>query len=210
MTWWWVAAAALASGGLDPTSIDVLGAPTYLAPELGWTAPVLDSQPGRVRVWMHRDEAEAVARFEAQRALQTRTRELEAGADQAVGNGLDLVLLREAELVAIIERPEGEALDLAERLVAAIKQAGPWPEAPGISVTDGHLEVGGRWAEVRVVRAPGVRRVTDGLLTGLPGLSVSPVVRDEEGRLAVRSGEVVEVLCWDVFGRGSVVRYEVP
>jgi hypothetical protein len=207
--WWWIIVAASAGSGLDPSALAVVGEPTYLAPALGWTAPVLDETQGSVRVWVYPDLAGAATQFATLReALGAAAPLLPIGADEGTGNGLDLALFRQGEVVVQVVRPEGAAGDLAGRLLAAVRDAGEWPEQPKVNVVDGALVVHGTWAFVRVAQPPLVRRRRMG--DGLPVLDTRPLVRSETGAVKVTSGEQVRVLVWDAFGRGHDVAVLVP
>jgi hypothetical protein len=208
--WWWWFSLGWAGQGIDPAAVELLGAPTYLAPEYGWSAPVLDEKPGRVRVWVHADVAAAEVRFVALRGELGSAHELPLEGAVAVWNGLDQAVLRVGDLVARVERPQGGAGDLAERLLLGVVQAGAWPVAPAPEVVEGRLVLGPGWRESRVRRAAEVQRTTDGRLLGLPKLAVRPEVRDEAGQLVLRSGESIELLVWDLFGRGHTVVVQAP
>jgi hypothetical protein len=203
---WWMVATALAGTVLSPDASPVLGAPSWLAaPDAeaasGWEAPILDDQPGRVRVWVHADVDAAKKQFaSAKEGLFPR--QVPLGADDSAGDPGVHVVFRQGELVVEVQRPAGAAVDLGERLLKAVRDGGAWPGEPSVRVVDGLLSVAGTWSEQSVTLAPRLDRTT---FRSAP----TPVVRNAEGRVVVPAGtRWVEVRVWDRYGRSSKTRWE--
>lgn len=206
----WIAllTAALAGPVLDPSEIDLLGEPTRHgdgpgeASGFGWRAPILDSTPGTVRVWLHPDAAAARATWDSQTApLGPDPTPLALPADRAVGDGHARVWMQQGTLVVAVHRPEGEALDLATRLLRGVHDGGDWPTAPRVSRMDGALRVSGSWHEVSWSLPP---RIDPETLLPTP----RPRVITAEGLLRLPSGaDRASVWVWDRYGRGHEVTW---
>lgn len=200
----WIVGAglALANGlhaGVRAESVPVLGAPLYLAPDFGWSAPISDVEGGTVRMFVAPTEQAALDWYTVQRTTLELTRTLPLATDEAV-QGAGQVLWRDGNVVALVTRPSG-ALDLAQRLVAALEPHTDWPAAPKLIVDMRRVEVDGAWAAVRfetpAVFAPG---------KVLPDpVRVMPLAPNK----ALLSADVPEVsaMAWDAYGRGHVVRW---
>lgn len=205
---WWLLMMQLATAGtvLSHEAVDILGPPIWTADmaegkQSGWEAEILDSQRGKVRVWNCREESDCVTRF-ASRVEGLPEYRIPLAADQARGRPGVRVVFREGTLVVDVERPAGDALELADRLFKALKHAGPWPEAPSIRVVEGRLHVTGHWADTAITLSSQLDRSTF-----LP--STSPVVLDVSGRPRVpEDARWAEVRVWDVYGRSASSRWE--
>lgn len=158
-----LSAAALAGGmhaGLPIQGHPDLGPAEFLAPDAGWTAPILaDGAPvGMIRVYVGPTPASASAWCQEQaRAVQLALPPLSGLGDEAWAVGDALALVRDGNVgiaVQLHEAADGEAVDRARALVAAIEDApAAWPQAPRMRQQDGltffeapgaaHLQVDG-------------------------------------------------------------------
>jgi hypothetical protein len=140
---------ALAAGlhaGIPVRGVPGVGEPSFVTPEMGWTASV---QGGWVRVYVGRTEADGDRWFtDAIATLQVAPPPFRLG-DEAVGDGQTLVGFRDGN-VAVLVRAESGAGAVAQRLHAAILDKAPTIAAPSLRHTD----------EGWVVDAPGAVAVS--------------------------------------------------
>lgn len=170
--------------GVPVQGVPELGAPSFLTPDLGWTAPV--DEGGFVRVFVGQD-AEEAARWiqQAQMAITVPLPPINDFGDEAYGDLEGLMLIRDRN-VAIQVRAEGDAAAVVQWMLAAIPDAPlPWPQPPQLVKQDGTWVVSAPWA-VHVQFSQGGRTA--------PGATL---------RFTERPGQVV---AWDVYGRPAVLQ----
>ena len=170
--------------GVPVQGVPDLGAPSFLTPDLGWTAPVNDG--GFVRVFVGQDAEEAARWIQhAQMAITVALPPVDDFGDEAYGDPAGLLLIRDRN-VAIQVRADDNAAAVAQQMLAAIPEAPlPWPQPPLLVEQDGAWEVSAPGA-VHVQFSQGGRTT--------PGASL---------RFTERPGEVVT---WDAYGRPAVLQ----
>jgi len=188
----WTMAVLLLSGlaraeelrvGIPVEGVDVLGAPDFLTPELGWTAPI---EGGFVRVFVGASEAEAIAWVQqAQMAITVSLPVLPGLGDEAYGDTSGLLILRDRN-VALQVRASGNAGAIAEAMLAAMPtEPVAWPAPPQL-----HQVEDGRWQ----VTAPGAVKVQF----------------DDGGRVTPGEPELTfseppgTIIAWDAWGRPAI------
>ncbi len=204
-----IGAAAWAGGlhsGVDPDLLPLLGEVTWLASPAGWTAAVLDDAGGRVRLQIYPDAAGAAAGLEQWVAASERSwPALPLGVDEGRGDGVRSALAREGNLVLIVERPKGGALELATLVLSAIgDDGGAWPDAPSLAVSDDVLRVEGSWEAMTFHHPPVLDMFT---------LKPREVRLIPEGDQGVRLGPGVReitVTVWDRWGRAAAATWRAP
>ncbi|MBW1877109.1 MAG: hypothetical protein JRI25_00600 [Deltaproteobacteria bacterium] len=187
--------------GIAPEAVEVLGTPVFLSPEAGWSAPIMDEGGGRVRVFVAHTEEEA-RRWLAERRVTAERVPVYPFGEEGYGNGHSRLLYREHNVVVVVERPGGGALDLADRLQSALTEYSPWPTTPTLAFDGRIARVDGEWAQVAFRAAP----VTDPA-TFLPKpirvIPLAPGVA-EVGVPPTR----LSVTVWDRYGRFAEVEWE--
>ena len=167
--------------GVPVQGVAELGAPSFLTPDLGWTAPV---QGGFVRVFVGQDDEEA-ARWiaQAQMAITVPLPPVADIGDEAYGDRTGLLLVRDRN-VAIQVRADGTAAAVAQRMIAAIPEGPiPWPQAPQL------VEQDGAW----IVSAPGALHV-----------QVAEGGRALPGEALRFAEPPAQLVAWDPYGRPAV------
>lgn len=189
--------------GVDPRTVPVLGPAVFLEP--GWSAPVLDTGGGRVRVFVAPEEGAAVAWLAAERRrLAPQAPPLPLGVDESWGNGHGLVLFREGNVAGWVERPRGGAADLAARLLAGLAEERPWPVPPTVEVRGQEVSVTGPWAQVAFRPDPVSDPVT------LRPRSVQVVPTGPGAAMLALPPTRMTVVVWDDFGRTSSQVWTAP
>ncbi len=184
--------AALAAGlhsGIPVRQRD-LGEPAFQSVENGWTAPLADGQ-GFVRVYVGRDEAEAIDWFERTRQAFSRAIPDYIFADQGAGDGVGVVLFRDGNVGVMVRSEAGEARSLAESLRARIVDGVPGLYMPMLKRTEDG------WT----VMAPGAIHVDVRGGGNIPFATTA--AGGVIGNWAVRPEEIT---VWDAFGRGTVLK----
>lgn len=184
--------------GIDPADLLLLEGVTHLAPDYGWSASIQDDRPGHLRFFVGRTEAEAISWFNAQAGDLVISKAIALAVDEALGDPYELVLWRDGNIGGRIERPAGGALDLAERMVAAIVDGEPWPATFELNVMGGEARVSGEWAAVRFYVPP-----KSDPTTFLP--KPSTVIYTGPQQAVVGDAKLVRAVAWDRFGRGHTV-----
>ena len=188
--------------GIDPTTVAVVGEPTWMAPEDGWVAPVLDDEGGTVRVFV----ADSVGEAEswAEDTIEGLGRDLAhvpLPAETAWGDMDRVVVFRDGNVAVHVHRPAGAAMDLGERLLDALGPASGEAAAPSITSDGFHVSVDGSWVAVSF-RAP--PRLDDTTMLPIP-LRVIPT----GSQAAVVHGDPtrIDATVWDRFGRSATVTW---
>lgn len=175
--------AAFAGGlhsGIPTTGVPGLGAPRFLTPRSGWTAPAAG---GVVKVFVGDTEADAAEWYRRAADSLTLAPSPAAGpGDEAFGDGDGLLAFRDGN-VAVMVRVEHGAATLAATLHAAIVDGVP------------------RGAPTLAQAADGTWRV-DGPHAGLSAQGGQPVPFQDGAFREVPDTLVV----WDTYGRPTVVR----
>ncbi|MBT3220032.1 MAG: hypothetical protein HN348_13160 [Proteobacteria bacterium] len=184
--------------GIDPADLPLLGGVLHVAPEYGWSASIPDGRPGTVRFFVGHTPDDAIAWFDGLAQNLTKSQAIPLAVEQATGDPWGLVLWRDGNIGGRIERPDGGALDLAERMVAAIVDGEPWPAVFDLTVVGGEAEVSGEWASVRFFVPP-----KSDPTTFLP--KPSTVIYTGPQKAIVGGAEQVRAVGWDRFGRGHTV-----
>lgn len=180
-----LAAAALAADlhpGVPVHGVPGVGAPEFLTPDLGWTAPI---EGGFVRVFVGASAEDADAWMRAAQMGVTRALPVLSGlGDAAYGDEAGLLLVRDAN-VALQVRASGNARAVADALLGAI------PAQPVQAPTPPRLvaQADGRW----IVDAPGAVQVqfSDG----------GKVVPGQE--VLTFSEPPGSLVAWDAWGRST-------
>ena len=188
---------ALASGlhaGIPVHQRD-LGDPAFQSAENGWTAP-LASGAGFVRVFVGRDEPEAIDWFQRQRESFTRLIPDYAFADQAAGDGAGVLLFRDGN-VSVMVRSESEgALAIAQSLQARIVDGPPALSFATLKRTDDGWSVVAPGAAFVQTRGGGSIPCGNIPMENVPGgyVPCSWTTRPDE------------VTVWDNYGRATVLK----
>jgi len=177
--------AALAGGqhtGIPVRGVQGLGEPSFQGVDAGWSAGVEGG--GFVRVFVGHDEGEATRWLRLGAPLSAGTPPAYPYADEALGDGQEFLAFRDGNVAALVRVP-AHALQVADRLRAAIVDGGPaWPSAPTL------LDEGGR-LRLSVPDPAGVV-YQGGRLAGGPGW--------------VFTAPPTELVVWDAWGRPAVLR----
>jgi hypothetical protein len=115
-----------------------LGAPTLTDGEDSWRAPL--PAGGYAHLWILPDEATAQKTFDwkARSAMTRQPESLETTRDQAVGDGTNLVLLREGNVVLLVRDHGLQAGKIADRILAELVVTAPVViPGPGSVVVEG-------------------------------------------------------------------------
>lgn len=181
-----LAHAAGVHAGIPVRGVEGLGAPSFLTPASGWSAPVAG---GSVRVFVGATEAEGANWYD---------RQLEAlvhppdpytlrGADEAHGDGVGLVLFRDGN-VGVLVRTTTNAAAVATKLLGAIVETGPSVRAR-LDVGPDLGEPYGRWQ----VSAPGAAAIRSSKAGGADLDAIA------------FSSDPGEIYVWDAYGRVQVL-----
>lgn len=135
---------ALAAGmhaGVPVQGVDALGAPTFLAADTGWEAPVLDAdgQPrGVARVFVAPTAAAAAAWVEdAARTIQSPLKTVSGLGDHAL-QAAAVVIVQDGNVALSVSLHDDDATPIARALVDAIVDSpAGWPAAPTMRQADG-------------------------------------------------------------------------
>jgi hypothetical protein len=188
--------------GIAPEAVEVLGTPVYLSPEAGWSAPIADEGGGRVRVFVAHTRDEATRWLYDRRAATPERLPPYPFGEEGYGNGYSRLFYREHNVAVVVERPDGGALDLAERLQGALAEPSPWPTAPTLEFDGRIARVDGEWAQVAFRAAPLVDPETF-LPKPIRVIPLTPGVA-EVGAPPPR----LSVTVWDQYGRFAEVEWK--
>ncbi len=178
-----------------------LGEPDFQSAENGWTAP-LASGTGFVRVYVGRNDAEAVDWFQRTRDGFSRLIPDYVFADQAAGDGTGVLLFRDGNVAVMVRSESNEALSIGQSLQARIVDGPPSFSFASLKRTDDG------WTVV----APGAAFVQTRGGTSIPcGNFPAGVLADTQvGPPAIEqcmwTTRPDEVTIWDGFGRATVIK----
>ena len=193
-----VAFGAELHAGIDPGTVPLLGEPVYVTPISGWSAPIEEESGGQVRVFVTRSAADASERWDAELAQRPPVRSrVPFGDAMMIGDGWTWALVRDGNLVLRLERPGGEVLDLAQRLLGAIVDDVAWPAAPRVTLVGTTVRAEGPWVYARFTAPPRLDRHTY-LPTPVTIVPSGPL----EATVPVGTPKV-RAVAWDRFGRDS-------
>jgi len=197
-------AAALAGGpwsGIPTDSVAGLGPPVFLPREAGWMAPVEAGEGGEVRVFVGRDDAEALLWLAERRSERDWTVPDWPFADEAWGNGHALMGFRDGNIAVVVSMEAGGASAVAEILHDQLEGASPWPIGPTITLDGTLAKVDGEWAYV-AFRADAILDPQ----TMLPKEVRAVPVSSNAARLDTPPKRL-DVTGWDRFGRSATATW---
>lgn len=178
-----------------------LGEPDFQSAENGWTAPLANGQ-GFVRVYVGRNDAEAVDWFMRTREGFSRLIPDYVYADQAAGDGTGVLLFRDGNVAVMVRSEANEALTIAQSLQARIVDGPPSFSLASLTRT------GDGWAVV----APGAAFIQTRGGGNIPCGNLDPnmLPQTEFAPPAITpcvwSTRPDEVTVWDGFGRATVLK----